>query len=143
MSPEEICVDSVVSKSLPENHVVSDDSVGEAWSEAAYEWWGRYSEFGDTNRRYIIDPAILSILGDVEGKHILDAGCGNGYLCRILSKRGATVTGVDVSEKTIELAKTTESEETRGIKYYVRSLGDLSIFKKNIILKHSNKSVGK
>jgi len=130
MSLEERSVGSVVSESLPEDRIVSDIMVGEAWSEAADRWWGKYGEFGDTNRRYIIDPAILSILGDIQGKQVLDAGCGNGYLSRLLSKKGAKVTGVDVSEKAIDLAKAAVSE-TQGIEYYVRSLCDLSIFKKN------------
>jgi 2-polyprenyl-3-methyl-5-hydroxy-6-metoxy-1,4-benzoquinol methylase len=131
MSLEERSVGSVVSESLPEDHIVSDMMVEEAWSKAADGWWGQYGEFGDTNRRYIIDPALLRILGNIDGKRVLDAGCGNGYLCRLLSKRGARVVGVDVSERAIELAKVAESEEPRGVEYYVRSLSDLSIFKKN------------
>ena len=131
MSPEERCVDPIVTEILPESHVITDTAVGEAWSRVAEDWWGRYDEFGDVNRRYIIDPSILSILGDVEDKHILDAGCGNGYLSRLLLKRGAKVTGVDASEKAIETAVAAESEEYSGIKYYARSLTDLSVFKKN------------
>ena len=131
MSLEEECPDTIVSESLPQDHAVSDHAVGKAWSTAADQWWGHYSDFGDTNRHYIIDPAIMSILGDVKGKQVLDAGCGNGYLCRFLWKRGARLTGVDVSEKAIDLAKSAESEEAKGIEYHVLSLSDLSIFKKN------------
>jgi ubiquinone/menaquinone biosynthesis C-methylase UbiE len=103
--------------------------VGEAWNAAAHIWWGGYNEFGDINRRYIIDPTILRIFGQVEGKQILDAGCGNGYLCRLLSKKGAKMVGVDLSEEAIQMAKTAESKTPLGIQYHVGSLSDLSMLK--------------
>src|SRR4051812_2321773 len=40
---------------------------------------------------------ILTLLGDVSNQDVLDAGCGEGYLARILAGRGARVTGVDLS----------------------------------------------
>ena len=39
-------------------------------------------------------PPLLAQLGDVTGQEVLDAGCGEGYLARILAARGARVTGV-------------------------------------------------
>jgi len=45
------------------------------------------------------------MLGDVKGKDVLDAGCGTGYLSRLLSKKGARVVGIDLSEKMIEVAR--------------------------------------
>jgi 2-polyprenyl-3-methyl-5-hydroxy-6-metoxy-1,4-benzoquinol methylase len=72
---------------------LSDRVVGEAWDRYANEWNKRYTELGDKNRQYIIDPSILNILGRVKGKRILDAGCGNGYLCRLLSTKGAKMMG--------------------------------------------------
>ena len=41
--------------------------------------------------------SFLSLLGDVSGKDILDLGCGDGFLSRMLHERGAVVTGVDIS----------------------------------------------
>ncbi len=38
-------------------------------------------------------------------KKLLDAGCGEGYLSRILAKQGAMMTAVDYAEKMIEIAK--------------------------------------
>jgi SAM-dependent methyltransferase len=51
----------------------------------------------------ILTP-LLAQLGDVAGQDVLDAGCGEGYLSRILAARGATVTGVDLSPRLVELA---------------------------------------
>jgi SAM-dependent methyltransferase len=66
-------------------------------------------------------PHMLGLLGDVGGQDLLDAGCGEGYLSRILAARGARVTGVDLSPRLVELAAT---KATPGeITYRV---GDLS-----------------
>jgi SAM-dependent methyltransferase len=51
-------------------------------------------------------PHMLGLLGDVAGQDLLDAGCGEGYLSRILAARCARVTGVDLSPRLVELAAT-------------------------------------
>jgi 2-polyprenyl-3-methyl-5-hydroxy-6-metoxy-1,4-benzoquinol methylase len=57
-----------------------------------------------------IMPLFLQILGDVSGLTTLDAGCGEGYLSRILASRGANVTGIDISERLIEIARGKDPE---------------------------------
>jgi 2-polyprenyl-3-methyl-5-hydroxy-6-metoxy-1,4-benzoquinol methylase len=52
----------------------------------------------------IVEP-LLTLLGDITGLALLDAGCGDGYLTRILAARGATATGVDISPNMIEIAR--------------------------------------
>jgi SAM-dependent methyltransferase len=54
---------------------------------------------------YLERPATLSLLPEVKGKHILDAGCGPGLYAEILLEKGATVTAIDISPKMIKLAK--------------------------------------
>jgi SAM-dependent methyltransferase len=49
--------------------------------------------------------ACFGLLGDLEGKSILDVGCGEGEDAMILARLGAHVTGLDVSPGAIELAK--------------------------------------
>jgi len=75
---------------------VSEEQISEAWDRVADEWTRHYDEFGDVSRRYIIDPVLLRLVGSVSGLSIFDAGCGNGYLCRILAKKGARMVGVDI-----------------------------------------------
>jgi SAM-dependent methyltransferase len=48
---------------------------------------------------------LLECLGDVAGRDVLDAGCGEGYLARVLAARGGRVTGVDVSPRLVEIAR--------------------------------------
>ena len=68
------------------------------WDANADQW---HVVFGanDPNRRDLLDPIILRAVGDPAGKRLLDAGCGDGYLCRKLAKMGADVTGVECSGK--------------------------------------------
>ena len=54
---------------------------------------------------YYERPATLSLLPDVEGLHVLDAGCGPGAYAEELINRGAEVVSVDASDRMIELAR--------------------------------------
>jgi 2-polyprenyl-3-methyl-5-hydroxy-6-metoxy-1,4-benzoquinol methylase len=49
-------------------------------------------EGGDPHRIVLLNPALFQLLPDVDGKRVLDAGCGEGYLCRKLAWLGARVT---------------------------------------------------
>ncbi|MFQ5819956.1 MAG: class I SAM-dependent methyltransferase [Candidatus Heimdallarchaeota archaeon] len=113
---------------LSQDVPVSEKGIADAWNEVAEGWFRNCGEFGDINREYVIDPVIFRLLGQIKGKCILDAGCGNGYLCRLLAKQGAKITGVDISSKAIELAQIKEKEAPLGISYYVGSLSDLAMF---------------
>ena len=50
-------------------------------------------------------PAMLNLAGDVDGRRILDAGCGSGPLSAALRDRGAIMTGFDLSTAMLELAR--------------------------------------
>jgi len=50
---------------------------------------------------------LLNLLQPVEGEHILDLGCGTGYLARLIAESGAIVMGVDSSEEMIKKAQET------------------------------------
>jgi SAM-dependent methyltransferase len=48
---------------------------------------------------------FLEVVGAVSGLTVLDAGCGEGYLSRMLAQRGANVTGIDISPRLVEMAR--------------------------------------
>lgn len=52
-------------------------------------------------------PAMLSLAGEVDGRRILDVGCGSGPLSAALRDRGAIMSGFDPSTAMIDLARRT------------------------------------
>jgi ubiquinone biosynthesis O-methyltransferase len=62
---------------------------------------------------------ILSLLGDVKGRRVLDIGCGDGDLAVELRRRGANVTGIDASSDMIEAAKARAKREGLEIDFQV------------------------
>lgn len=102
-------------------------------NRAAIEAWGRNAvaalaaigEKGDFARQHLLNPSIFELLGDVAGLRILDAGCGNGYLSRLSSRRGALVVGVEPVSAFVDYALEREAEEPLGVEY-VRA--DLAYF---------------
>ena len=56
-------------------------------------------------------PALFSMLPDLEGKRVLDLGCGFGEHCKMFVDQGATrVLGIDISSKMLEIAKAENSD---------------------------------
>ncbi len=106
----------------------SQSKVKRSWDGAAAIWDSGYDGSGDSYRKHIMNPALLSMMGKVKGKVILDAGCGNGYMSRILAEKGAKMTGVDLSSEFIALAKRYEKKKPLGIKYYQGDLAKLGMF---------------
>jgi 2-polyprenyl-3-methyl-5-hydroxy-6-metoxy-1,4-benzoquinol methylase len=70
-------------------------------------WRERAEAGGDA---YGILPDLLEFLGDIGGCKLLDAGCGDGYLARVLAARGAQVTGIDLSPQLIQIARGKDSD---------------------------------
>jgi len=58
--------------------------------------------------------AVLELLAPLEGRRVLDAGCGDGAYSLAATERGAIVTGVDLSEDMLALAR--ERSAARGVK---------------------------
>lgn len=71
---------------------------------------------------------FMDLIGDVDGKDVIDLACGGGFYTRRVKQRGAaTVTGVDLSPRMIELARAQEAEEELGITYRVGDAKDLAL----------------
>ena len=99
------------------------DSSTIAWSAMGDEWF-ELAQTGEARNCFIM-PNMLNFMGDVEGKKILDLGCGEGGYSRELTKKGATLISIDCSEKAIEYAKALAEKENLKIKHFVRNSNDL------------------
>jgi SAM-dependent methyltransferase len=64
------------------------------WEQSASAWIAGIDQ-GEANRVFLLDAAMLALCGNVQGKLILDVGCGEGRFSRMLAERGACVTGVE------------------------------------------------
>jgi len=104
------------------------DEGAAAWEEIADGWAERMRTGTDWVRPVILDGPHLALLGEVEGKWILDAGCGEGRFARMLAERGARVTAIDLSRRMMELAQAEEAKAPLGIEYAQMSMTDLSPF---------------
>lgn len=74
------------------------------WDQHAEVFTMNYDEHGDVHREVLLNPTIFSLIEQTSGVSILDAGCGEGYLSRILAKQGANITAIDYSKKMLEIA---------------------------------------
>lgn len=88
------------------------------WEKNADFWIKIIREKLDPFREKITNRAILGALKSERNLKILDAGCGEGYLCRKLAKKGHCLFGIDFSKKLIESAKNLEKKKPLGIKYF-------------------------
>src|SRR4030042_2989722 len=66
-----------------------------------------YAERIDTkpHNAYYERPATLALLPEVNGKRVLDAGCGPGAYAEWLVARGAQVLAIDANQKMVRLAR--------------------------------------
>jgi 2-polyprenyl-3-methyl-5-hydroxy-6-metoxy-1,4-benzoquinol methylase len=68
----------------------------------------------------VTDPgtaALLGLAGDVGGLRLLEVACGQGRVARELARRGARVTGLDISAALLDKAKAAEAHQPFGIIY--------------------------
>ena len=111
-----------------EHSEISEQEVAQYWDENAALWADHVRRGWDAFREHFNNPAMLDFIGDVRGKTVLDAGCGEGYNTRILAGRGARMVGVDISTRMIELARQEEQRDPLGIRYEMASFSDMAIF---------------
>lgn len=97
------------------------------WNEFADDYAQMTKKYGDLHKEVLLTPNLLMLIGEIKGKTVLDAGCGEGYLSRLLAGYGAIVTAVDFSDRMIELASERTTEE-ESIQYDQANLENLSQF---------------
>ena len=75
------------------------------FSELAHHWWDPESEFRPLHQ---INPLRLEWIDSqahLQGKQVLDVGCGGGILADAMARRGASVLGIDLAAKPLKVAQ--------------------------------------
>lgn len=87
------------------------------FDELASRWWDAQGEFKPLHD---INPLRLNYIdqrASLNGKRVLDIGCGGGILAEAMARRGASVTGIDLAEAPLQVARLHQSESGIEIKY--------------------------
>lgn len=104
----------------------ADQAELDKFSELAHRWWDPESEFKplhDINplRLGWIDRAV-----GLAGRKVLDVGCGGGILAESMATRSAVVTGIDLSDKALSVAKLHLLETGQKVDYRKVSAEELA-----------------
>lgn len=94
-----------------------DSTEIQKFSELAHHWWDPNSEFKPLHD---INPLRLNWIdrhAGLSGKNVIDVGCGGGILSESMAAIGATVTGIDLSDKALRVAKLHLLESGRQVTY--------------------------
>jgi 2-polyprenyl-6-hydroxyphenyl methylase/3-demethylubiquinone-9 3-methyltransferase len=98
------------------NHNVDHSEISK-FEELASRWWDPQSEFKPLHD---INPLRLDYIdrrAQIGGKKVLDVGCGGGILAESMALRGATVTGIDMGEAPLEVARLHMLESGAELEY--------------------------
>ena len=97
------------------------------FGELAHRWWDPQSEFKPLHE---INPLRLNWIDravGLEGKRVADVGCGGGILSESMAALGARVTGIDLSERALAVARLHLLESGQKVDYRMISAEDLAI----------------
>jgi len=92
----------------------------------ASRWWDRESEFKPLHE---INPLRVNWIEEhvaLAGKKVLDVGCGGGILSEAMAKRGASVTGIDMGEAPLAVAKLHQLESQVTVDYHKSTAEDFA-----------------
>jgi 2-polyprenyl-6-hydroxyphenyl methylase/3-demethylubiquinone-9 3-methyltransferase len=98
----------------------------EKFSRLAHRWWDPASEFRPLHE---INPLRLGWIRErapLAGKSVLDVGCGGGILAEAMAASGAHVTGIDLSEQALGVARLHLHESGQHVDYRAVPAEDLA-----------------
>jgi 2-polyprenyl-6-hydroxyphenyl methylase / 3-demethylubiquinone-9 3-methyltransferase len=104
--------------------VNADPAELEKFSNLAHRWWDPEGEFRPLHD---INPLRLDWIARhaaLEGAAVLDVGCGGGILAEAMARRGARVTGIDLSDKALRVAELHLHESKLAVRYEKSSVED-------------------
>jgi 2-polyprenyl-6-hydroxyphenyl methylase/3-demethylubiquinone-9 3-methyltransferase len=97
------------------------------FSDLAHRWWDPTSEFRPLHE---INPLRLEWINarvSLAGKTVIDVGCGGGILTEAMARKGATVTGIDLSDKALKVADLHGLESGVQVRYEKIAAEDMAL----------------
>lgn len=94
-----------------------DPRESDKFDALAARWWDPEGDFGTLHDINGPRVAFLAERVPLEGRRVLDVGCGGGVLSEALAERGARVTGLDAAERALEVARLHMGEGGLDIDY--------------------------
>ena len=104
----------------------ADPNELDKFSQLAHRWWDPESEFKPLHE---INPLRLEWIdrhAGISGQRVLDVGCGGGILSESMAQRGALVTGIDLSDKALGVARLHLLESGNTVDYQKISAEELA-----------------
>jgi 2-polyprenyl-6-hydroxyphenyl methylase/3-demethylubiquinone-9 3-methyltransferase len=104
----------------------ADPNELDKFSQLAHRWWDPDSEFRPLHE---INPLRLEWIekhAGISGQKVLDVGCGGGILSESMAQRGALVTGIDLSDKALGVARLHLLESGNSVDYQKISAEELA-----------------
>ena len=102
-----------------------DDNEVQKFNKISYRWWDPEGPFKPL---HMLNPIRINFIKnrvDLDGKSVIDVGCGGGLLCENLISNKNNVKGIDMSQDAIEIAKTHQVINNLNIDYQQISLENL------------------
>jgi 2-polyprenyl-6-hydroxyphenyl methylase/3-demethylubiquinone-9 3-methyltransferase len=96
------------------------------FEELASRWWDKNSEFKPLHDINPLRANWIDNLAPVAEKKVLDVGCGGGILAEALAQRGAQVTGIDMGDAPLGVAKLHQLESGLSIDYQKSTAEDFA-----------------
>ena len=97
------------------------------FSELAHRWWDPESEFRPLHQINPLRLEWIQGLVPLDGRKVVDVGCGGGILADAMARKGAQVLGIDLAGKSLKVAQLHALEAgTQGVQYREISAEDLA-----------------
>lgn len=96
------------------------------FGELAHKWWDKDSEFKPLHEINPLRLAYIDSISALQGKRVLDVGCGGGILSESMYFKGADVTGIDLGEKALNVAKLHQLESGAKVNYQLIAVEQLA-----------------
>jgi 2-polyprenyl-6-hydroxyphenyl methylase/3-demethylubiquinone-9 3-methyltransferase len=103
-----------------------DDAEIAKFNELASRWWDRQSEFKPLHDINPLRANYIDRHSPVAGKRLVDVGCGGGILAESMAQRGATVTGIDMGDAPLSVARIHQLESGVDVDYLQSTAEELA-----------------